>query len=476
MSIAPRRRWRRWAAHDPIASLRRARSSPRAWRRRPQSRRCRPASRRRSARSPRRRSIRRSRRSSTCAPTRTLIGRLMFSQRRDRVPPTPPPIADPGHIARIAPERQEEPLRPLGDRREALADARDHLARRALRGDPRITCSHDERLIAYGEECRDWGGAFGVYRGLVGHPALSPAVQLADLGGRDRRHRGRLRAGRRPRAGRADVCRLHRPRRRRDLQPDGQVAGDVGGRAASCRSCCAARSAANTAPSTRRTGRRWSPIFPGLKVVYPATPYDAKGLMASALVGRRSGGVLREPAALRHAPSCSTQGGVPADYYRDSRSASRTSSARAATSPSSPSARSLYPALDAARELAGDLRRLAPRSIDARSLVPFDYDRSWSRCGRPGGSCSCPEASERGSFAMTLAANVTRFAFGAPEGAAARPRLAELDRAGRRHGSDLLPPGRRHRRRGLRRDVSRTRRRNRRGVRNWDDIDLAAAA
>ena len=25
---------------------------------------------------------------------------------------------------------------------------------------------HDERLIAYGEECREWGGAFGVYRGL----------------------------------------------------------------------------------------------------------------------------------------------------------------------------------------------------------------------------------------------------------------------------------------------------------------------
>ena len=29
-----------------------------------------------------------------------------------------------------------------------------------------ITCCSDERLIAYGEECREWGGAFGVYRGL----------------------------------------------------------------------------------------------------------------------------------------------------------------------------------------------------------------------------------------------------------------------------------------------------------------------
>ena len=27
--------------------------------------------------------------------------------------------------------------------------------------------THDESLIAYGEECRDWGGAFGVHRGFA---------------------------------------------------------------------------------------------------------------------------------------------------------------------------------------------------------------------------------------------------------------------------------------------------------------------
>ena len=45
--------------------------------------------------------------------------------------------------------------------------------------------------------------------------------------------------------------------------------------------------------------------IPGLKVVYPATPYDAKGLMTAAPRARRPGRLLREPEALlgRRVPS-----------------------------------------------------------------------------------------------------------------------------------------------------------------------------
>ena len=42
----------------------------------------------------------------------------------------------------------------------------------------------DPTMVAFGEENRDWGGAFAVYRGLDRSAALPPPVQLADLGSR----------------------------------------------------------------------------------------------------------------------------------------------------------------------------------------------------------------------------------------------------------------------------------------------------
>ena len=90
----------------------------------------------------------------------------------------------------------------------------------------------DPTMVAYGEENRDWGGAFGVYRGLTealpyhrlfNSPISEGAIVGTAVG---------YALSRRPRGGRADVLRLHGPRRRRDLQPDGQVAGHVGRRPA----------------------------------------------------------------------------------------------------------------------------------------------------------------------------------------------------------------------------------------------------
>ena len=47
----------------------------------------------------------------------------------------------------------------------------------------------DPTLIAYGEENRDWGGAFAVYRGPDRSAAVPSAVQLArSREGGDRRH------------------------------------------------------------------------------------------------------------------------------------------------------------------------------------------------------------------------------------------------------------------------------------------------
>ena len=86
----------------------------------------------------------------------------------------------------------------------------------------------DPTMIAFGEENRDWGGAFGAYRGLTEAIAYHRALQHADFGSSHRRRRSRLRACRRTRRAGADVLRFHGPGRRRDLQPDGEVASDVG--------------------------------------------------------------------------------------------------------------------------------------------------------------------------------------------------------------------------------------------------------
>ena len=105
----------------------------------------------------------------------------------------------------------------------------------------------DPTMVAYGEENRDWGGAFGVYRGLTealpyqrlfNSPISEGAIAGTAVG---------YALSRRPRRGRADVLRLHGPRRRRDLQPDVEVAGDVGRRVAD---------AAGAAGVSRRQVRR----------------------------------------------------------------------------------------------------------------------------------------------------------------------------------------------------------------------------
>src|SRR5690606_20515420 len=71
---------------------------------------------------------------------------------------------------------------------------------------------------------------------------------------------------------------------------------------------------------------------------------------------------------------------------------------------------SLYPALKAADEMQ-ELHGLSAEIIDARSLVPFNYDKVIESVKKTGHLLIVSEASERGSFAMTLSSNMTRFAY-----------------------------------------------------------------
>ena len=153
-----------------------------------------------------------------------------------------------------------------------------------------------------------------------------PGAQHADH--RVRRHRRRAGAGARrlPAGGRDAVRRLRHVR----LQPAGQQRRHHPlplGRGA-CRWWCACRSAAGWAPgrSTRRTSRRGSATSPGLKVVAPATPADAKGLLLAALDDGNPVLVLEHKRLYR-----SARGPVPAGPPRRAASAGPASPDPAAT-------------------------------------------------------------------------------------------------------------------------------------------------
>ena len=147
--------------------------------------------------------------------------------------------------------------------------------------------------------------------------------------------------------------------------------------------------------------------MPGLKVFYPATPHDAKGLLASALAGDDPV-VFFESQRLYDVVERFEPDGVPAGDYL--------------VEPGVPIVRragtdltvlsigpSLYPALAAARTLDGE-HGLSAEVIDARCLVPFDYAPLLDSVRRTGRLLIVSEACERASMAMTFAATVARHA------------------------------------------------------------------
>ena len=192
--------------------------------------------------------------------------------------------------------------------------------------------------------------------------------------------------------------------------------------------------------------------IPGLKVVYPATPYDAKGLLAASLASDDPV-VFFESQRLYDTTELFRPEGVPADYYRVpigvpdvKREGSDVTILTVGPS--------LYAAVAAADELERE-RGLSAEIIDARSLVPFDYDPVLASVKKTGRILLVSEASERGSFLQTLAANIGRFAFAdlkAPPRVLGSPNWivpgAEME-------STYFPQAARHRRRRPRRVVRR---------------------
>ncbi len=265
----------------------------------------------------------------------------------------------------------------------------------------------DASLISYGEDVRDWGGAFAVYRGLT--EALpyhrlfnSPISESAIVGSAV----GYAMAG-----GRALVELMY-------CDFLGCAGDEVFNQMAKWQAMSAD---IIKMPVTLRVSvgskygaqhsQDWTSLtahIPGLKIAFPASPYDAKGLMATALSGTDPV-VFFESQRIYDVGEQFHQGGVPAEYYEipfgkaDVKRVGKDITILTIGAV-------LYRALKAADELK-EKYGMEAEIIDARTLVPFDYETVIESLKKTGRLVIVTDACERGSFASEIARQVTEMAF-----------------------------------------------------------------
>jgi len=265
----------------------------------------------------------------------------------------------------------------------------------------------DPTLIAYGEENRDWGGAFAVYRGLtealpyhrlfnspISEGAIvGTAIGYAMCGGRVI-----------PEIMYCDFLGRAGDEVFNQLPKWQAMSGNVLTMPVVLRVSVGSKYGA-------QHSQDWTALaahIPGLKVVFPVTPYDAKGLMNAALQGTDPV-VFFESQRVYDVGEMFHAEGVPYGYYEipigepDIKRAGNdiTILTIGAT---------LYRAIEAA-EILQEKYGLSAEIIDARSLVPFNYQPVIESVRKTGRIVISGDASSRCSFMRELASNITELAF-----------------------------------------------------------------
>jgi len=265
----------------------------------------------------------------------------------------------------------------------------------------------DSSLIAYGEENRDWGGAFAVYRGLT--EALpyhrlfnSPISEGAIVGTAI----GYGMCGGRviPEIMYCDFLGRSGDEVFNQLPKWQAMSGNLIKMPVVLRVSVGSKYGA-------QHSQDWSSLvahIPGIKVVFPATPYDAKGLMNTALQGTDPVIYFESQRLYGVGEEFRTEG-VPEGYYEiplgepdiKREGEDVTILTIGAT---------LYRAREAA-DLLQEKYGLSAEIIDARSLVPFNYDLVLQSLKKTGRILLVSDASERGSYLKDVAQNVTELGF-----------------------------------------------------------------
>ena len=265
----------------------------------------------------------------------------------------------------------------------------------------------DPTLVAYGEDNRDWGGAFAVYRGLTEsipyHRFFNAPISEAVIVGAG--------VGYAMCGGRA-VAEL--------MYADflGRSGDEIFNQMSKWQSMSAG---VLKMPFVLRMsvgskyGAQHSQDFtglcahiPGLKVVFPATPYDAKGLLNSALSGTDPV-VFMESQRIYDIGEMFHEGGVPEGYYEvpigepdiKKKGSDLTILSVGAT---------LYRVMDAVKTLE-EKYGVSVEVIDARSIVPFNYEKVVESVKKTGKVIVTGDACERSSHLKEFAQNITELCF-----------------------------------------------------------------
>jgi 2-oxoisovalerate dehydrogenase E1 component len=265
----------------------------------------------------------------------------------------------------------------------------------------------DPTLIAYGEENRDWGGAFAVYRGLT--EALpyhrlfnSPIAEGAIVGAAI----GYAMCGGRsiPEIMYCDFLGRSGDEVFNQLPKWQAMSGNLIKMPITLRVSVGSKYGA-------QHSQDWTSLtahIPGLKVVFPATPYDAKGLMNSALQGTDPV-IFFESQRIYDVGEQFHEGGVPEGYYEIPMGEPDVKKTGNDVTILSVGA-TLYRALEAAKTLK-EQYNFSAEVIDARSLVPFNYEPVIESLKKTGRIIITGDANSRGSFLNDFARNITDLAF-----------------------------------------------------------------
>jgi 2-oxoisovalerate dehydrogenase E1 component len=265
----------------------------------------------------------------------------------------------------------------------------------------------DPTLIAYGEENRDWGGAFAVYRGLTEalpyHRLFNSPISEGAIVGTSI---GYAMSGGRviPEIMYCDFLGRSGDEVFNQLPKWQSMSGNILKMPVVLRVSVGSKYGA-------QHSQDWSSIvthIPGLKVVFPATPYDAKGLMNAALQGTDPV-VFFESQRIYDVGELFHKGGVPEEYYEipiGEPDIKRTGNDITILSIGA----TLYKAIEAA-DILQKKYGISAEVIDARSLVPFNYELVIESVKKTGRIVLTSDASSRGSFLKDMAQTITELVF-----------------------------------------------------------------
>jgi 2-oxoisovalerate dehydrogenase E1 component len=334
------------------------------------------------------------------------IGEMMFSnQFKDRLAEGTPEVLIPKEESRL--KVTQEKFRFGLDNGKPLPKLKTLTYAEALFEAMIHRFYEDPTMVAYGEENRDWGGAFSVYRGLTEclpyHRLFNSPISEGAIVG--------TAVGYALSGGRVVAELMY-------CDFMGRAGDEIFNQMAKWQSMSAnvlqmplvLRVSVGSKYGAQHS-QDWTAMVahvPGLKVMFPATPYDAKGMLNLALRGTDPV-VFFESQRLYAEPEILVEDGVPVEYYEvEMGEPALRRSGKDLTMVTVGA--TLYRALDAAKELE-EKYGLTSDVIDARFINPLNYDKIIESVKKTGRVVLASDACERGSFLHTMASNISQLAF-----------------------------------------------------------------